>query len=448
MMEDPMEYRGLSPEELTNRCDPGQFPFESTEEVPPLDGTVGQERAVASIQFGLGIETQGFNLFVAGRPGTGKSTSIREFVDRKARNEPTPGDWVYVYNFDDPLRPQAIRLSTGRAVEFAEDMEEVIRAMRNELPRAFESENYEKRRAETMQSIQQKRESLFTDLQQQSSQLGFSIEMTPIGIVTVPMADGKALTREDFDKLSDEEKEKVKERSNSLEQTVNQTLSKTRQLEKEAQDKQKELDREVALFAVGHLLEDMRNKYLACQADQECQDVLHYLGKVQDDIVEHLEDFRQGERRQMQGIPMMPGVMPLQDVNDGAFDRYKVNVFITNKDVTGAPVVVENNPNYYNLIGKVEYKARFGFMTTDHNMIRPGAIHRANGGYLIVQALDLLTSPFAWDALKRTLRAHEARVENIGEQYGIIPTATPKPEPIPLDVKVILVGSPYIYYLL
>jgi lon-related putative ATP-dependent protease len=436
----------LKPDELRHRCDPNVFDFETTEEVSVLKGTIGQERAVTSIEFGLGIETHGFNLFVSGRPGTGKSSSAHVFVDRRAKGEPVPCDWVYVYNFDNPLNPKALRMSSGHATSFAQDMEEVIHAARTELPRAFESENYERRKTETVQGIQQKRDEIFAQLQQQASTLGFSIEMSPIGIMTIPLADGKPLGREDFEKLPEADKEKVKEKSSQLEQTINQTVSKVRQLEKEAQDRVKELDREIALFAVGHLLEDLRYKYLACAGEQECQEVLKYLQKVQDDIVEHVEDFRQSDQRQGQGpLPPVPG---LAEAAESTFDRYKVNVFVNNKDTEGAPVVIENNPSYYNLLGRMEYKARFGFMTTDHNLIRAGAIHKANGGYLVVRALDLLLNPFSWDGLKRALRAREAKVENIGEQYGIIPTASLKPEPIPLDVKVILIGSPEIYYLL
>lgn len=438
-------HPALTPEELTHRCDPDALTFETTEQVPPLSGTAGQERAVSAIEFGLGIETEGFNLFVAGRPGTGKSTSVREFVDSTAKQRKPASDWVYVYNFEDPQRPSAIKLLPGHAQQFSNDMAEVIAAAQAELPRAFETESYEKRRAEVMQDIQRRRDAIFTQLQQQASQLGFSIEMTPIGIVTVPVADGKPLSREDFEKLPDDEREVIKERSNQLEQAVNQTATKIRLLEKEAQDRTKALDREIALFAVGHLLEDLRHKYQSCAEESECGEILDYLGKVQEDIVEHVEDFRQTEKRQQ----LPPQIVALaNDTPDAAFERYKVNVFISNVDTDGAPVIVENNPNYYNLFGRVEYKAKFGFMTTDHNLIRPGAIHRANGGYLIIQALDVLISPFAWDGLKRTLRAREARIENIGEQYGIIPTATPKPEPIGLDIKIILVGTPQIYYLL
>ncbi|MBI2843654.1 MAG: AAA family ATPase [Armatimonadetes bacterium] len=439
-----VEHRQLSPEELWHRCDPQQFKFETTEEVPPLEGTIGQERAITAVEFGLGIDTHGFNLFVAGRPGTGKSSSVREIVDTQAREESVPSDWVYVYNFDDPLRPKAMRLSQGRAHEFAHDMDDVVRAARNELPRAFESENYEQRKSETMQGIQKRRDEVFSELQQQASQLGFSIEMTPIGIVTVPTRDNKPLSREEFDSLSEKEKEDIKQKSNYLEQVVNQTLTKIRQLEKEAQDRLRELDREIALFAVGHLLEDLRSKYKACEVEQQCKDMLDYLQKVQDDIVENVEDFRQAEKKQQLPLPMAA----IGEASEAIFDKYKVNVLVSNEAQHGAPVVVENNPTYYNLFGKIEYRARFGFMTTDHNLIRAGAIQRANGGYLILQALDVLLNPFAWDGLKRTLRAREARVENIAEQYGLIPTATPKPEPIPLDVKVILIGNPMLYYLL
>ncbi len=439
------DHPGLSPADLTHRCDPEQFPFQSTEEVPPLDGTIGQERAVSAIEFGLGIQTEGFNLYVAGRPGTGKNSSVRQFVDGRAVNEPIPQDWVYVFNFDNPLSPRAIKLSSGHAQQFAADMDEVVTAAKTELPREFESESYEKRRAETMQNIQQRRDAIFTQLQGQAAELGFSIEMTPIGIVTVPMSDGKPLAREDFEKLPDEEREHIKERSNRLEQAVNQTASRIRQLEKEAAERMKSLDSEVAMFTVGHLLEDLRRKYKACEPESECTEILAYLDNVQRDIVEHIEEFRQTEKQQ----PMPAAVQGMvTEATEAIFDRYKVNVFVSNDDVQGAPVIIENNPNYYNLFGKVEYRAKFGFMTTDHNLIRAGAIQRANGGYLIIQALDLLLNPFSWEGLKRTLRGGEVRIENIGEQYGIIPTATPKPEPIPIDLKVILIGSPEIYYLL
>jgi lon-related putative ATP-dependent protease len=431
------DIRELSPDELTHNCDPDSLGFETTADITPLIGTVGQERAVWALDFGLGIETHGFNLYVAGRTGTGRNSSVKSFVERKAEEEPVPDEWVYVHNFDDPYRPVAYAMRPGRGQLFAVEMEKLVEGCKAEIPRAFESENYEKRKADAVDKIQKERDALLTQLRQESSELGFSIEMTPVGIVTVPMIDGKPLSREDYDKLPDSQKQEIKDKGSHLETLINSILTRLRQLEKDAAQRVKELDREIALFAVGHLLDELRKTFAGCDEIQS------YLEKVQEDLVEHLEDFRSPDKK-----IQIPGMEEMQAAMTPSFDRYKVNVVVERKDQSGAPVIVENNPTYYNLVGKMEYRARLGFMTTDHNMIRAGAVQRANGGYLVLQALDVLVSPFAWDALKRTLRAREVRIENIGEQYGIIPTATLRPEPIPIDVKVILIGSPYIYYLL
>ncbi|MDO8588991.1 MAG: AAA family ATPase [Armatimonadota bacterium] len=431
------DIRELTREDLIHSCDPDSLGFETTADITPLLGTVGQERAVWAIDFGLGIETHGFNLYVSGRTGTGRNSSVRSFVQRKAADEPVPDEWVYVHNFDDPYRPAAIAMCSGRGQLFAVEMDRLIEGCKTEIPRAFESENYEKRKADAVDRIQKERDGLLAQLRQESAELGFSIEMTPVGIVTVPMADGKPLSREDYEKLADEQKEQIKERSGRLEGLINSILARLRQLEKDAAQRVKELDREIALFAVGHLLDDLRKTFT------ECDEIQDYLEKVQEDLVEHLEDFRSPEKK-----ALIPGMEEALAAVGPSFEKYKVNVIVDRKDQAGAPIVIENNPTYYNLIGKMEYRARLGFMTTDHNMIRAGAIHRANGGYLVLQAMDVLTNPFAWDALKRALKSGEARIENIGEQYGIIPSATLRPEPIAINLKVILVGSPYIYYLL
>lgn len=431
------DIRELTPDELTHNCDPDSLGFETTADISPLIGTVGQERAVWALDFGLDIDTPGFNLYVAGRAGTGRNSSVKSSVELKAAEEPVPDEWVYVHNFDDPYRPVAYSLRPGRGQLLADDMEKLVEGCKAEIPRAFESENYEKRKSEAVDNIQKERDALLAQLRQDSSNLGFSIEMTPVGIVTVPMIDGKALNRDEYEQLPDDQKQTIKEKGSQLESLINSILARLRQLEKDAAQKVKELDREIALFAVGHLLDELRKTFA------ECDEIQSYLEKVQEDLVEHLEDFRSPDKK-----VQIPGMEEMQAAMGPSFERYKVNVIVERKDQSGAPVVVENNPTYYNLVGKMEYRARLGFMTTDHNMIRAGAVQRANGGYLILQAMDVLVNPFAWDALKRTLRAREVRVENIGEQYGIIPTGTLRPEPIPIDLKVILIGSPYIYYLL
>ncbi len=434
----------LSPDDLTHRCDPDTLGFETTSDVRPAEGIVGQERALTALDFGLGISTQGFNIYVAGRPGTGRNSSVKARVSERAREKPAPADWCYVNNFRDPYHPKAIRFEPGRGPEFARDMDDFIKVARAELPRAFESENYGKRRTEILDGVQRRREALLSELQQQASDMGFSIEATPVGIASVPLTrEGKPYTREEYDALPEDRKQEIRARGSALQDSINQFIARTRMLEKEAQDELAALDREIALFAVGHLLEKLREKYTECRGLGDCADVLDYLAQVENDVVEHLDDFRNPEKRQMPGMPPM-----MEEIAESVFERYKVNVFLTRQDDDGAPVVFENNPTYNNLIGKIDYKARFGFMSTDHNMIKAGAIHKANGGYLVLQALDVLMNPFSWDALKRILRAGEGAPENLADQYGIISVATLRPQPIPLDLKVIMVGSAQIYYLL
>jgi len=437
------EIKSLSWEQLSNDCDPESLGFATTADVAALSSALGQERAVSAVEFGLGIETEGFNIYAAGQPGTGRNTSVIEQATRKAEGEKPPDDWCYVYNFRDPYRPRAIHMSPGKGPEFESDMDEFVKTARIEMPRAFESDNYEKRKNEIVDSIQHKREELLGELQKESAELGFSIEATPVGIASVPLTrDGRPYTRDEYEALPEETKAHIKQKGAKLQESTNQFIARSRALEKEAQERIHELDSEIALFAVGHLLEDLRAKYQICEGFGNCDDILDYLDCVEKDIVEHLDDFRSPDKRQ-QGVPPM-----MQELVEPAFDRYRVNVFITREDHSGAPVVREIHPTYPNLLGKIDYKARFGFMSTDHNMLKPGAIHRANGGYLILQALDVLLNPFSWDGIKRALRSKEAAPENLADQYGLMSIATIKPQPIPLDVKVVMVGSPYLYYLL
>ncbi|MCE5199362.1 MAG: ATP-binding protein [Armatimonadota bacterium] len=438
------EIRTLSTDELSHKCSPEALGFETTADITPIEGTVGQERAVSAVDFGLGIHTHGFNIYVAGRPGTGRNSSVLAHINAKAKSEPAPHDWCYVNNFQDAYHPKVIRMTSGRGPEFAEDMDEFVKVAREELPRAFESENYGKRKGEIMDVIQRRREALLNELQKEAADLGFSIEVTPVGIASVPLTpEGRPYNRDEYDALPDEQKQDIKQKGVRLQESTNQFISRSRGLEKEVQDKVRDLDREIALFAVGHLLEALRAKYQQCDGFGDCQAILDYLNEVENDIVEHLDDFRGTERRPQQGLPAA-----LEELAESSFDRYKVNVFVTRTNGDGAPVIQENNPTFNNLLGKIEYKSRFGFVSTDHNMIKSGAIHRANGGYLVIQALDVLLNPFSWDGLKRVLRAKQAAPENIMDQYGVVSVATIKPQAIPLDVKVVMVGSPQIYYLL
>ena len=421
-------------------CDPAGLPFETTEEVDPLQGAVGQERAVSALEFGVEIDDGGFNVFVAGPPGTGRSTTARSYMEKVAESQPVPDDWVYVHNFADPYRPKAIHFPAGMGSRFARDMDELVNAARREIPRAFESEDYERRRNDELTRLRQQQQAIYSQLQELARDQGFSIELTPAGILTVPIVGGQPLSAEEYENLPTEQKAELERRGESLRRQLEQALHEGRKLEKESGERLRQLEEEVALFAVGHLFEDLRERY------RDHIDVLDYLTKVQEDILQHLDDFRTSPQQDQR----LPGALAeLQGASrEENLSRYKVNVIVDNSETRGAPVVEEHNPTYYNLMGRLDYQARFGAMFTDFQQIKAGALHRANGGYLLVDALDLLISPLAWDALKRTLETGELRIENIGEQYSPIPAATLRPEPIPLRCKVVLVGNSYIYYLL
>lgn len=431
----------LRPEELRRVCPPESLGFEDTSQLPPLETTVGQERAVSSLDFGLGIRTGGYNLFVAGLVGTGRSTTVRRFVERIGRLQPTPPDWCYVHNFSDPYRPVAISLPAGMGRQFKADMDEFIAHARREIPRAFESEDYERRRREELRQVQRAREALSERLQRDAARLGFAVQPTLVGIITIPLKDDRPITPEEFEQLPEEEKRSIQERSERLQEEIRETMAASRRLEKEAAERIRQLDRQVALFAIGHLLDELRSRY------EEHPKVLHFLDQVQEDLIEHLDEIRGAER-----VEEVHAHRPAEEAEfiarEDPFLRYRVNVLVDNAETRGAPVVVEQNPTYYNLLGRIEYRARFGMMTTDFSMIKGGALHRANGGYLVLQAHDLLLSPFSWDGLKRALRSREVRIENLGEQFSPFPSATLRPEPIPLDVKVVLIGHPILYHLL
>lgn len=432
----PGKPRELPPEKLKKVCEPSQFKFRTTLEVPPLRGTIGQERAISAIEFGLSIKNQGFNVYVAGPSGTGRTSTIKSYLKKMAEKEKTPDDWCYVHNFSSPDSPLAINLPPGRGYELAKNMEELIKDSQARITQAFESEDYERRKNEAVDVYQKEKKKIIARLEKEAKQKNFSIQITPMGIVTIPMKEGKPLKQEEYEALSREEKRKIDRKREDLESSINQALTRVRKLDKEIREKMSRLDRQIALFALGDLIEDLKQKY------KDFPKVTQWLDRVKEDIVNNVETFKgEGKRASsFSGVDLIPRESP--------FDRYKVNVLVNNGGLKGAPVVIEDNPTYYNLFGRVEYRFQLGGMVTDFTMIKPGALHRANGGYLVVRALDVLLNFLSWDALKRTLRSQNIRIENIGESFRPLPTPTLKPQPVPLRVKVILIGSPKLYHLL
>jgi lon-related putative ATP-dependent protease len=314
---------------------------------------------------------------------------------------------------------------------FSDDIEELIKTCRQEIPRAFESEAYEDRKEKATGDVQSERNRVLQQLDQEARAEGFMIQATPMGLITVPLAEGKPVSRENFEALPEEERRKIEEKMEQLRTRVQETVNQARSLEKEARRRLEDLDREVALGAIGERFAEVKEKY------RDSPGVVAHLDAMANDLVVHHAEFRGAEQAGPDGLAM-----------EGVPIRYRVNVLVSHKGCMGAPVVVENSPTYYNLVGRLEYRPVAGGATTDHMLIKPGALHRANGGYLTIQVLDVLTAPFAWEALKRSLRSQEATIENIGEQWTPIPAATLRPDPVPLDVKVILVGSPLLYFLL
>lgn len=427
----------LGPAQLRRRLAPDELPFRTTADVEPLTGTIGQPRALAALEFGLELDAPGYNLFVAGPPGSGRTGTLEDTLVRVAGGRPAPSDWVYVFNFADPSRPNAIALAAGEGAAFARDMDEFLEGARREIPRAFESDDYERRRREILSEIGARRDQATGELDAFARQRSFAVETTPAGVITIPLVEGKPITGEDFARLPPALQQEIERRGAEIQERVAETMRRLRQLEKEAGERIRALDREVAQFAVGPLFHELHERY-AGNAE-----VLAYLRQVEEDLPDHLGDFRVAE---VGGLPPFLAAMQAGERGEH-LARYRVNVLIGNGS-TGAPVVIERNPTYYNLLGRVEYRAQFGTMVTDFHQIRAGALHRANGGFLVLHALELLRNPFAWDALKRALLTREARIENLGEQLSAIPTASLQPEPVPLALKVVLIGSPELYHLL
>jgi len=425
----------LAPEALRRRADPALFPFRTTEEVEPLVGTIGQPRALDAIEFGLEVATAGYNIFAAGLPGSGRATTIRDYLERSSAARPPADDWVYVHNFRDADRPNAIRLPPGRGQELARDMDDFVLAAKREIARAFESEDYDRRQREIVAAVQRRRDALIEELKAFAADRGFALELTPAGVATSPLRGGRPLTREQFAALAAEERERITRANEEIQEQTAGFLRRLHQLEKEAQGEVRELEREVARFATGRLFRELRDKYAGSE------EALAHFDQVEQDVLENVEDFRGQEE---EGLPLL--LSALRRAPDLA--RYRVNVLVDNGGAAGAPVVVETNPSYYNLVGRIEYRPAFGTMVTDFREIKAGALHRANGGFLLLEALEVLRHPFSWEALKRALRDREVRIENLGEEWSAVPTATLRPEPIPLDVKVCLIGAPLLYHLL
>lgn len=429
--------RPLEADELYSCCDPAIFNFNTTDELPEVIDTIGQDRALNAIDFGLNLESKGFNIYILGENGTGKTTTIKSLLAKKAADEPVPADWCYVYNFEDPDITLAISMEPGRAVVFHKDMEELIKVLKVVIPKTFESKEYEKQKNTILEEFQKKQKDMFAGLEEEAQAKGFSIRKTVSGLMIVPVKkSGEPLTEEEYEALEENTKSKIDEIGKGLQERLNDVVRAVREAEKSLKKALSKLEREAALSSVGHFMDDLKNKYSSHEK------ITGYLAAVTEDILENIEDFKVQEE---QSSPL--SFLKAQKT-EPTFTRYAVNVMVNNKDTKGAPCILESNPTYMNLFGRLESKFQYGVAFTDFTMIKAGSIHKANGGYIVINALDLLRNWMSYDTLKRALRNREIRIEDVWEQYRMVSTTTLRPEAIPLNVKVVLIGNPHIYYLL
>jgi len=423
-------------DQIGRTCDVSQFAFQSTAELATDPEIIGQDRASQALAFGIDISASGFNVFALGPSGVGKTTTVRQFLKDRAEHEAVSDDWCYVNNYGEPRKPKALRLPAGRGCQLRTDMESFIKQIETEIPRAFEGDYYLQRQNELTRGLQERQSEELSKLEGYVQERGFALLKTPMGLVIAPVLDGKVLNPEQYEQLPQEIKQRFEGHRQELQDALEKATRRARETEKSSQESLKNLNSEVATFALGHLVEELKAKY------GDLPTVLEYIENAQKDIVENVERFLPQEQQ------AQPAGLPFMDTSeDGVwFNRYKVNVVVDNCDAQGAPVVVETHPTYYNLAGSIEHRALFGAWLTDFTMIKGGALHRANGGYLVLDARSLLTAPFAWDALKRALRTGSLKIEEMGQEYRTITTASLEPDPIPLDLKVIIIGGPEIYY--
>ncbi len=421
---------------LYRPCDPSALRFESTEELEPLSAIVGQESALSAVDFGINIAQEGYNLYAMGPSGSGKHSVIASFLGRKAAEGARPDDWCYVNNFHDYHAPTAIRLPPGEAARFRDDIVETIELLKTILPSVFESNEYRNTREAVNQKYISLQAEIFENLQKEAERHSVAMNAASPGRVTfVPVVEGKVLSAEEFQAIGGEEKEKLTANLNAFEGIVKEGLREVSRLSRSLQKELMALDRKTTEDAVETVLEEVRESY------REIPKIVSYIDALQEDVIRSVQDFLV-KPEEMEVPPFM------REYVTPTFRRYQVNVLISRPEEEASPVIYEDNPICQNLIGRIEHISQMGTLLTDFTMIKPGALHKANGGYLILDAFKLLTQPYAWDALKRALRSREIRIESVAQHYSLIDTTTLEPEPVPLDVKVVLIGERMLYYLL
>ena len=424
----------LGPDKLYHSCNLEQLPFDTTAELEPLAETIGQERVLESIKFGVGMPHEGYNLYVMGSPGLGRHTVVHKELESKAKEEAVPSDWCYVANFQHPHNPSAMKLPAGLGRMLKSDMEQLVDDLLNAIPAAFHSDEYGRRSQEITDQFKAREEEAASELSEKAGENGIALLHTPNGYTLAPLKDGKILSQEEYKKLSEEEQKEIEKNIVRIKEELTVAMLRLPMWQREVHKKFKELEREVTEATVTQLIAELEQK----PEYQQIPAVMQYLAAVREDMIENAEHFRESEGQDGKK----------RTSQDPEFSNYRINTLVDNAETRGAPIVYEDSPTYQNLIGRVEHVARFGTLLTDFTLIKPGALHRANGGYLVLDAEKVLSTPFAWEGLKRVLSAREIRIESLEHLMSLVSTISLEPQPIPINLKVVIIGNRLIYYLL
>jgi lon-related putative ATP-dependent protease len=424
----------LAPERLYRACDTGHFTFETTAELDDLAQGIGQMRAIDAAHFGIGMRHAGYNLYVMGPPGSGKRYLVRQLLDQRVGQEAKPADWCYVHNFSQPHKPRAIRLPAGMGARLHRDMQQLVSELQATIPAVFEGDEYRRRLSQIDEEYGERQARAFVEVGEEANKLGITLLRTPNGFSFAPSKGDEVMSPDDYEKLSPDEKARFERDIGTLQEKLEKVIRQVHQWRRERLERVRKLNEEAVLFAVGHLIDDLRRSY----ADYPV--VCSYLNEVQQNVIESMEEFRH-PKEALTGLAALTREPP-------DFNRFRVNLLVGREATEGAPVVYEDHPTYQNLMGRVEHVSQLGALVTNFLLIKPGALHQANGGYLLLDAFKLLTQPFSWEGLKRALSTHEIRIESLGQMVSLVSTVSLEPEPIPLDAKVILIGNRMLYYLL
>jgi lon-related putative ATP-dependent protease len=434
--------KSLTADQVFLPCPPHSFKFKTTKTLRTTHDFIAQERAIKAINMGLGIRKPGYNIYVAGIQGTGKTSVIRSFLEKWSKDTQTPPDWIYVYNFTQSDRPKAIQMDTGSAWQFSKAMEIAVKTLKQEIPNALQSEDYENAVNTAISRSNEVQAKMFAELEKMAKEKNFQIKSTRVGIETIPIIEGRPLTEKEYAKLTSEDREKVEATRSALEPEVLDFARKVRSIEIETKQYVENLQTEIGRQVIAAILGPVNESY------KKNKEIEKYLDEVANHILENLSEFFETDSDSSSSKGEDQELVILGGGERDKFRKYKINVFIDNRSTKGAPVVIETNPTYYNLFGKIEKNVEHGMYLTDYSMVHAGALHKANGGYLVLNAQDVFKTGTVWETLKRVLKNRKAYIEDLGEQFSLLPTSGLRPEPIPLDIKVILIGNDEIYHVL